>query len=289
VERPASALIVGADSLIGAALAVELQSRGTFVIGTSRRQSNAHLFLDLARPFDLSALPEASSVFLCAGINGFAACNEDPVTAATVNISATVLIGSYYLQRGAHVVFISSSAIFGARGDAPNEEDAPSPNTTYGAFKCATEIALLETAKIFGGECAVVRLTKVFVPSAAMLQKWRARGTEGRAIDAFVDAFISPVALNYVVYALLKVSNRRLAGRFHLAGAQTLSYADFASALVERRLIPATLINRTSQRSPEQATLSPQCAALAMPRTSTMAGVQPQPLDEFMVSIESQS
>lgn len=279
-------LVIGADSLIGAALLNELRSRNIFAVGTSRRQHCANIFLDLARPIDLSALPEARTVFICAGINGFAACNGHPATAALVNISATLVIGTHYMEHGGHVIFLSSTAVFGARSDTPDEQDVPSPNTTYCAFKCATEIALLEAARNSGGAYSVVRLTKVLSTTSSLLNKWRLLGVKGQIINAFMDVFIAPISPNYVVNGLLEIADRRVAGCFHLAGEKILSYAELAYALSERQLIPANLINMTNQSATTQITSSFQCNALAMPRTLKILSIRPQPLANFLGSIE---
>lgn len=279
-------VVVGADSLIGAALMGELRLRGFTAVGTSRRRSCAHFFLDLEKPIDLSVLPEARTVFLCAGMNGFAACRELPATAALVNVSATLAIGTHYLEQGGHVVFLSSAAVFGARSDTPNEQDAPTPNTTYGAFKYATEIALLDAATVSGGKCSIVRLTKVLSFAGSLLKKWRTQGAVDQTIDAFMDVSIAPISLNYLVNGLLEVADSRLTGCFHFAGAQPLTYADLACALGERQLVPMALINRTNESATMQAALPPQCSALGMPVTLRTLGIRPQSFANFLDSVE---
>jgi dTDP-4-dehydrorhamnose reductase len=278
-------LVIGADSLIGGALMDELTLRGTSVTGTSRNRNCAHFFLDLAGPVDLSLLPEACTVFLCAGINGFAACSEDPATAALINVCATLAVGTHYMEQGGHVVFLSSTAVFEPRSDAPDEQAAPSPNSTYGALKCATEIALLEAARISDGECSVVRMTKVLSATCSLLVKWHALGVKGKTIEAFADDFIAPVSVSYVVHGLLEVADHRLGGCFHLTGAQPVSYADLAYELGKRQLIPAALIDRTRQSAAAQTTSLAQCNILAMPRTIRRLDIRPQPFANFLDSI----
>jgi dTDP-4-dehydrorhamnose reductase len=282
-------LVIGADSLIGASLMDTFKSRGVSVVGTSRRKSDSLLFLDLASPIDLSALPKASTVFLCAGINGFEACNQDPVIAAQVNVVATLAIGVHYMKQGGHVVFLSSSAVFGTRSDIPDEQDNVSPNTIYGVFKCATEIALLEASKNSTGVCSIVRLTKVFSATSLLLKKWRDQGMESQGIEAFFDITLSPISLNYVVNSLVEVGDRKLAGCVHLAGEQTITYADLAYALCEKWFIPKAMVKRISQSATAKTAPLPQCSVLAMHRTKSELGIKPQLLAEFLVSIESET
>lgn len=276
-------LIIGADSLIGGALAEESGRRGISVTGTSRRESRGYYFLDLSKPINCSDLPAARTVFLCAGINGFAACNGNPAMAARVNISATLEVAVHYMTQGAHVVFLSSSAVFGARTDTPAERDAPSPDSTYGAFKCATEVALLEKAKTSRASCSVVRLTKVLSAASPLMKKWLELGKLGVSVQAFSDAYLSPVSLDYVVHGLLRIAEAGVAGCFHLAGLQTHSYFELAQALGKKGVIPASLVSGISQGiATESSQALSQCIGLAMPDTTRILNIQPQPFTDFL-------
>jgi nucleoside-diphosphate-sugar epimerase len=141
-------------------------------------------------------------------------------------------LATHYLQLGAHVVFLSSTAVFGVPGDLPDEYTAPSPNTTNGALKCATELALEAAARRAAGACTIVRITKALALHIPLLREWRAASCAEGTIKAFNDRRLCPVSLRYVVDNLVLVARRRVAGCFDLAGAQTLSYA-VAHALVE--------------------------------------------------------
>lgn len=280
-----SVLIIGADSLVGTALMNECRRRGIPAAGTSRREHNDHIFLDLLRKTDYSTLPKAHTVFLCAGINGFAACNENLAAAAVVNVSTTIEIGTHYITQGSHVIFLSSTAVFGGRSRAPGEKDAVSPHSTYGAFKCATEIALLEAADFLGGECSIVRLTKTISTATPLLNKWITLGARGQIIETFSDSFLSPISLSYVVSGLLEVANQRASGIFHFSGAQTLTYFNFAKALGERGIIPAHLIRRISQSPLTKSNRSIQCVFLAMPNTAQRLGLIPQSVTDLLAAI----
>ncbi len=263
------ALVVGADGAIGAALALAGD-----MLGTSRRPGSGWLPLDLAAPFDVAALPDANTVFLCAGINGFAACDADPLLAARVNVQATLAIGTHYLLRGAHVIFLSSTAVFDGRADAPDEGAALSPSTTYGAFKSAAELALLVVARNAPGPCSIVRLTKVLSAQTPLLQKWRS----APHIDAFTGSLVCPVSLPFVVQGLLHIAEHRAAGCWHLAGAQTLSYAALAKAMQAQGRLSGATVREISQGSPQSSGVHAPCVSLTMPLTSQKLGIRAQPL-----------
>jgi dTDP-4-dehydrorhamnose reductase len=276
MKLPGKVLVVGADGVIGSALVSALSQAGSDVLGSSRRSDSKCLRLDLGAPVPTASLPDAQTVFLCAGINGFAACDADPALASRVNIEATLAIGTHYLQRAAHVAFLSSTAVFGSRGDAPGEMAVLSPNTTYGAFKCASEVALQAVASSAPGPFTIVRLTKVLSAQTPLLQKWRSAVRDGMPVNAYSDSMVCPVSLSYVVQGLLKIAQRKAPGCFHLAGAQTLSYAALAQALVQHRLLPHAVVRETSQGSRATSGVQEQCVSLTMPLTAQTLGIRAQ-------------
>lgn len=278
MKLPGKVLIVGADGAIGASLLSALSHAGADVLGTTRRPNSGGLQLDLAKPLNAALLPDALTVFLCAGINGFTASDADPTLAARVNVEATLAIGTHYLQRGAHLVFLSSTAVFGARSDAPDESAMMSPDTTYGAFKCASEVALQAFARNAPGPCAVVRLTKVLSAETPLLQKWRS----GATIDASTDSMVCPVSLPFVVQGLLQIGQSRAAGCFHLTGAQTLSYAALAQALIRQAKLPNAVVREISQGSRKSSGVQTTCVSLTMPQTSQKFGIHEQPLEDCL-------
>ncbi|APW41614.1 sugar nucleotide-binding protein [Rhodoferax saidenbachensis] len=276
MKLPGKVLVVGADGAIGAALASALPRAS--VLGTSRRPDSGWLPLDLGMPINTAILPDAQTVFLCAGINGFSACDADPALAARVNVESTLAVGVHYLRRGAHVVFLSSTAVFGARADAPDEVTPVSPDTSYGAFKCASEVALHAAARSTPGPCTIVRLTKVLSSQTPLLQKWRSEAT----VDAFTDSMVCPVSLPFVIQGLLQIAQRRAAGCFHLAGAQTLSYAALAQALVQQGQLANAVVRETGQGSRESSGVQAQCVSLTMPQTSQKLGIRAQTLEDCL-------
>lgn len=274
-------MVIAAESMIGAALINEFRSRNVSVAGTSRKLSDSLIYLDLADAIDLTVLPKADTVFLCAGINGFSACNEDPATAAKVNVASTLAIGAHYLKQGGHVIFLSSTAVFGNRNDCPHEQDVLSPSSTYGALKVATEIALAELAKMHNGNYSIVRLTKVFAPDSVLLRKWYENAVGGQPIEAFVDLFIAPISLTYVVNGLLKVADQRTGGCYHFSGESIISYLELANAIIDKWAMSKTLVKLVRQNTTE----NPQCFALATQNTEHILALYPQPFLEFLDDI----
>ena len=73
----------------------------------------------------------------------------------------------------------------------------------------------------------------------------------GDSVEAFLDSYLSPVSLNYVVNSLRAIESSRIGGIFHLSGSAELSYAEFARRLAEKLGVSADLVRETTVRDRE--------------------------------------
>lgn len=139
-------LIIGGDGFIGSALRKRIRGHSNQVgglVSTSRRYKDhlGGILFDLRAPIQM--LPDASIVYLVAGIAGFRGCEQPG--AYEVNVDGNLRVAHRF--KDAFVVFLSSEAVMSC------------PNTALGRMKSLTEIGLLS---IMGYEnLAVVRPPKV--------------------------------------------------------------------------------------------------------------------------------
>ena len=230
-----SALIVGIDSLIGAALADALIARGTVVIGTTRRARSgmpgSRMALDLAAPDAGKAeLPSVDVAVVCAAMAQFADCRERPELARRVNVSAPAALAARLVRNGARVVLLSTSAVFDCRSPRVPAEQRTSPKTAYGALKAEAEAAILA----LGPRACVLRLTKVMAPAMPLFVDWIGALRRNEPIEAFDDLTFSPIAMHDVLTALLAVLADGADGIYQVSGAQDISYAEAARHLARR-------------------------------------------------------
>lgn len=220
VSSTLSKLIVGADSMVGAAL---LRSLGRAALGTSRRPHSPHLPLDLTATPDTWQIPGGvDTAFLCAGITRLAACASDPDGSAQVNVKGMAALAEKLIKDGVFAIFLSSDKVFD--GETPLQApDAPySPLTEYGRQKAAAEQHILAA----GG--AVLRLSKILGAENALFSGWINSLRRREIIAPFSDMTLAPVPVSAVVSLLRLVADSRLGGIWQLSGQQDLSYADAA-------------------------------------------------------------
>ncbi len=229
------AIVIGADGLVGKALAAALRARGDDVIGTTRRPERVSpgqtIGLDFAGPEPASAdLPAADVAFVCAAMAHFADCRKSPELAERVNFIAPAALAAKLGSRGTRVILLSTSAVLD--GAAPHmAADRPRlGRSTYGRSKGEAERAILASAH----GAAVVRLTKVLTPEMPLFRKWLGALKANFPIDAFTDHRIAPIALRDAVDALLAVGDRGGDGIYQASGAFDVSYFEIARHLARR-------------------------------------------------------
>lgn len=213
-------LIIGADSMIGAALCKRLQAEGLDVKTTTRAT------LDLAS--DPAGWPELSAdvSFICAAVSTLAGCEEQPAKARQVNVEGTLALAQRLHDKGSYVLFLSSNHVFDGTMPQRLASDSTCPINEYGRQKAQTERGLLGI-----GPHGVLRLTKVIAPGDKRLGAWRHALMDGETVTAFDDIFLSPSTLDNVLQAMVTMGKEHRPGISQLSGALDYSYFDLAQTL----------------------------------------------------------
>lgn len=225
-------LVVGADGAIGGALLRQLQGQSIPTIGTTRRITAGTQYL----PLDLSSdpshwmLPKKVDVaFLCAAVTSIERCRQYPDETRLVNVERTLHLAELLLERGAHLVFLSTNQVFDGSRARESADAVPRPLTIYGQQKAEVERELLGS-----GRAAIVRLTKVLSPGMKLLHDWKTSLKSGLAIAPFHDMVMSPISLGFTVDVLQRVGTRKPSGIFQVSAEADVSYADVAFRLANR-------------------------------------------------------
>ncbi len=107
----------------------------------------------------------------------------DPTTSFAVNATGTVNVLEAARRAGAHVLFASSSSVYGSNPALPKHEDlAPRPMSPYAASKLAAESTVLAYSSSYALPVLAFRFFNVFGPMQAVGHAYAA------AIPAFVHA-----------------------------------------------------------------------------------------------------
>lgn len=269
-----SALVVGADGMIGSAVARELESVGVIVTRTTRRADRVGIHWDLAWvdiPRELLRL-DFDVVVIAAAVTTLEACASDPLLSRTVNVDRPADICRRWGGANTRVIGLSTSLVFDGETPFPEPADDLLPTSEYGRQKASMERTMLDE----GSNVAILRMTKVVSPDWPRLTEWRSRLSSGSTIAAFVDTGFSPVSVSDVASSIVTLCSREGSEILHLSARDEISYFDLAEMIKSTdgsagRVVPAVAGGSGAFR--RFATLGTASQALALPGTDCAASV----------------
>jgi dTDP-4-dehydrorhamnose reductase len=235
-------LIVGGDSVTGAAFARAATDRGHTIYETTRRRDTTggnRLYLDLAADdVERISLPKVDAAFFCAAVSGFARCRENPALARKVNVDNTAIVARRLMADGAYAVLLSSTAVFDFKTPYVAADAPTSPRTLHGVIKAEAERIFLSG----GARGAVLRLTKVLTGDSGQVPAWIEALRRRERVTAFSDLHIAPIGLDDATAAMLAVADDHGAGVYQMSGNKDVSYYDVAVHLAKILERPTELV-----------------------------------------------
>jgi dTDP-4-dehydrorhamnose reductase len=217
-------LIIGSDSVIGAAVFGFLQSKGFEVWGTSRRHERIkerYLYCDLNHPV-FPWETRFDNVVFCAGISSQLECEKNPVATAEINVRGTLKLAKLFAERGSHIIFLSSDKVFNGTEPVVRADAPYSPICEYGRQK-------VEAEKGFRAlDACILRLSKVLGPIFSLFSSWTESWGKGLPIEAFTDLYFSPIPLEVVIFLLSRLIEDRARGIYQLSAEADISYYEAA-------------------------------------------------------------
>jgi dTDP-4-dehydrorhamnose reductase len=212
-------LITGANGQLGHELVRASIASGHEVVATSHQtlditdESAVELAIRTARP---------DVVIHAAAWTAVDACESDPEKALLVNGTATKYVADAAHAVGAHVVYISTDYVFDGNKNSPYEEDdAPNPQSVYGASKLAGERAL-------GATDAIVRIAWVCGFYGANMVKTILRLAEQPQLKFVDDQIGNPTFADDAAAMILRLAAEKRSGTWHVTNQGDVSWYEFA-------------------------------------------------------------
>jgi len=146
-----------------------------------------------------AALKECKTIFHLAARGSVPRSIKNPIATHDVNSMGTLNVLEAARTNGAHVIFSSSSSVYGRNMQLPKDESMwLGPITPYAASKLAAEGYVQAYAAAYGVPTTLLRFFNVFGPRqrpdheyAAVLPKWIWLAMQGQAIDVYGDGSAS--------------------------------------------------------------------------------------------------
>jgi UDP-glucose 4-epimerase len=205
-----------------------------------------------------TALKDCQTIFHLAARGSVPRSIKNPIATNDVNATGTLNVLEVARASGAHVIFSSSSSVYGRNMQLPKDESMwLGPMTPYAASKLAAEGYVQAYASAYKVPTTLLRFFNVFGPRqrpdheyAAVLPKWIWLAMQGKAIDVYGDGSASR-DFTYVD-TVLDIAITAMNERVLTDGAMNLAYGNriFLSDTIEmlRKHFPDLRINYVAER-----------------------------------------
>jgi len=216
------------------------------------------------------ALKDCETIFHLAARGSVPRSIKNPVATHDVNATGTLNVLEIARKSGAHVIFSSSSSVYGRNMALPKDESMwLGPMTPYAASKLAAEGYVQAYSSAYGLPTTLLRFFNVFGPRqrpdheyAAVIPKWIWLAMQGFPIDVYGDGSASR-DFTYID-TVLDIAMLAMKERVITEGAMNLAYGNriFLSETIEilKEHFPDLQVNyrperlgdvKESQNSPE--------------------------------------
>jgi dTDP-4-dehydrorhamnose reductase len=227
-------VVTGASGLLGAAVVLHARSLGLEVAGLYHRHllkvpgiaMRCANLTDFAATRELLLGLKPEAIIHCAAATNVDWCEAYPEETEKINIGASALLADVASDLKAHLIYISTDAVFdGWRGNY-SETDPPAPLNVYGRSKLAAEREVVECHP-----SALIVRVNIYGWNAQeklSLGEWFLRHLrEEKSVPGFTDVTFCPMLVNDLAEVLLQMVDRRLIGLYHVCGSEKISKYEF--------------------------------------------------------------
>jgi UDP-glucose 4-epimerase len=261
--------VTGGAGFIGSNLSKRLLSEGydvvviddlsTGLLSNVDQDKSTFYQISITDPKSLAtALKNCETIFHLAARGSVPRSIKNPVATHEVNATGTLNVLEVARVSGAHVVFSSSSSVYGRNMQLPKDESMwLGPMTPYAASKLAAEGYVQAYGSAYNVPTTLLRFFNVFGPRqrpdheyAAVLPKWIWLAMEGKPIDVYGDGSASR-DFTYVD-TVLDIAVTAMKEKVVTEGAMNLAYGNriFLNDVVQmmKKHFPDLQVNYKSER-----------------------------------------
>lgn len=266
-------LVFGATGLLGITLRQRLQTAGHEATAFARTPDTpSSTKLEISHSFAQAMVrTQPDCVINLIAATSVDQCEKDMGQAALLNCFVPSVLSHLCQARSAHLIHISSDQVYD--GEGPHVEDGTHPINVYALTKLVGEYAVLQTA---GCVLRTNFFGKSHAPKRTSFSDWLVQaGRSGTPLNVFDDVCFSPLGMDSLSAAILRVMEIQLKGLYNLGSqAGGISKAGFAKLLFERLGMDASLLNFTSVDSAQLAAPRPRDMRMDSSAFSRVASFQ---------------
>jgi len=281
-------LVTGAAGFLGWHLVRRLEREEIPVVATIHKVDAEFVRADVRRVELSSVKPverllevmRPAAIVHTAALTQTGVCEEKPEAATRANVEATqvLLDAAAGLARDniplPYLILTSTDLVFDGESAPYDENSQTWPIIHYGKTKLAAE----EVVKSYPGPWTILRPALMYgapTPYRSSFLEWiRTPLREGREVTLFVDEWRTPVLVDDVVEAILRLLHKPQAGVFHCGGTQRLSRKEMGEAIARAYGLPAAKIRPARRADVDLSCPRPRDVSLISARIAAALGLR---------------
>lgn len=288
-------LITGGSGLLGSKIAEIAVQRGYQVYSGYNKHKAANgtpISLDICKRAELEErfrkiIPEV--VIHAAALTNVDKCEQEKRLAWTVNVEGTKNIVDQSKKYDAFLIDVSTDYVFSGTKELYKENDETNPINNYGLTKLKGE----EIVKGLLQKWCIVRPSVIYGSTQAagkvnfalwLINKLREKET----VKIITDQWVSPTLNTNLAEMILEITERRLTGVYHLAGATPLNRYEFAQLIAETFNLDKNLIKSTNSNEMNWIARRPKNTTLNVEKASETLKNKPLEIEEALKRLKEE-
>jgi dTDP-4-dehydrorhamnose reductase len=281
-------LITGANGLLGQHLVkLILDTTSHEVMATSKREprlviqdSRIHYYsLDITDGMAVNLLLEKlrpDTIIHCAALTQVDECEQDPIKAWEINVTATRFLVEAAKQINAFMIFVSTDFVFDGIHGPYKETDEVNPVSYYGSTKVAAEKAVAESGMPYAIVRTCLLYGNILFGTRSNVISWVKENLEqGQKIKVVSDQWRTPTYIEDLAKGILLIAEKKATGLFHISGKDFLSPYDMAMATADYLHLDASLIEKVDASVFTQPAKRPATTGFVMDKAKNELGYAP--------------
>ena len=205
-------------------------------------------------------------------------CETDQDSAFKINSQATEILAKESSKMNTFIVYVSTDYVFDGNTGMYEENDATNPLGFYGKSKLLGE----KSIQNFSSNWCIARTSTPFGlhPTKKSFPIWVIENLQKqKQIDVLTDQFTSPTYVPSLSRMLIEISERRLTGIIHIAGASKISRYEMASLVSDKLGLDGKLLKEISMNDIKWEAQRPKDSSLNVSKAISILNQKPQKID----------
>jgi len=240
--------------------------------------------LDLTQNnFDIISQIKPDVIIHTAALTNVDKCESDKGLAYKINFEGTKGLAKIARQLNSFFIYISTDYVFSGEKGMYVEEDRPNPINYYGYTKLLGEDycdCVVRTCVIYGARPATGKINFALW----LINKLK----EKEEVRVVMDQYITPTLNTNLAEMILEIAERRLFGKFHLAGATRISTYNFALEIANKFKLDKDLIIPIKMDELKRIAKRPRDSSLDTSKASKILKKRPYRLDEALEILKNE-